>query len=346
MTKSLLASFLAIIVVLTTIGSASATPLIPDNSQAKTCYKPNKSAMHIVNVQVTTLWKQPNVSRPADKPSLTSPTDLKKWATSMSINQKEWLIGKIDTQALYGQEVSVLKSSGDWHQVAVKDQYVPNNPSGYQGWVPKLHIKEVYSTSKDCRIAVVDAPIAKLYNAPKLSDKYHFMDISYTTILPVIQQDKDWLQVQTPSNGVKYLRQRDAKIFENYEAIPKPAQHDIVDNAMKFIGLPYLWAGTSGFGFDCSGIMHSVYKNHGILIPRDSSVQATKGTPVTKKNRQPGDLLFFAHNKGKGKVYHVGMYIGDGKMLHAPNSSRKVEVIPVDIGIYKTNYAGARRYLQ
>ena len=112
-----------------------------------------------------------------------------------------------------------------------------------------------------------------------------------------------------------------------------------------FLVLPYIWAGTSSFGFDCSGIIYSVYKNHGIIIPRDSFYQATKGTPVAKKNLLPGDLVFFAGNRGKGKVYHVGLYIGEGKMLHAPDASSKVRIESITAGNYKTNYSGARRYL-
>ena len=320
--------------------------LNPDFNQTLSCYQPDNTKTHMVNVQVTTLWKQPNKSRVIDRPSLTAPTDIEKWAKSMSISQKQWLVGKIDTQALYGQEVEILKSSGNWVQIAVKDQYVPHHKAGYPGWVPKSHITEVYPNYKNCPIAIIDAKTAKLYNAPKLSDKYKFLEISYTTILPVVKEEKDWLQVQTPANGVKYVRKQDAKTVENYAAISKPSQQDIVESAKKFIGLPYLWAGTSGFGFDCSGIIHSVYKNHGIIIPRDSFVQAANGTPVAQKNLQPGDLVFFGYNGGKGKVYHVGMYVGNGKMIHAPNSSKKVEIISYDTGIYKTNYAGARRYLK
>lgn len=320
--------------------------LNPDFNQTSACYHPDNTKKYMVNVQVTTLWKQPGKNRVVDRPSLTSPTDIAKWAKSMSVSQKQWLVGKIDTQALYGQEVEILKSSGDWYQIAVKDQYVPHQKAGYPGWVPKSHITEVYPNYQDCPIAIIDANIAKLYDAPKLSDKYKFMDISYTTILPIVKEEKDWLYVQTPANGVKYVRKQDAKVVKNYEAIPKPTQKDIVDSAKQFLGLPYLWAGTSGFGFDCSGIMYSVYKNHGIIIPRDSFVQAANGTPVAKKNLEPGDLMFFAYNGGKGKVYHVGMYIGNGKMLHAPNSSKKIEIISYEAGIYKTNYAGARRYLK
>ena len=318
--------------------------LNPEFKQKPVCYKSDGKKKAVVNVQVTNLWKSPNKNRVVDRPSITSPTDIGKWAKSMSISQKLWLVGKTDTQALYGQEVVILKSSGNWHEVAVIDQYTPRNKAGYPGWVPKSHVTELTTDYKDCHIAIVDTNIATLYDEPKKANKY--MDISYTTILPVIGEKGEWLHVQTPANGVKYLRKQDAKVVENFAAIPKPTQKDIVDSAKMFLGLPYVWSGISGFGFDCSGLIHSVYKNHGIMIPRDSFVQAVNGTPVTSKNMQPGDLMFFAYNQGKGKVFHVSMYIGNGKMIHAPNSSRSVEIISIDTHPYKANYAGSRRYLK
>ncbi|WP_172793999.1 NlpC/P60 family protein [Sporosarcina sp. HYO08] len=318
--------------------------LNPEFKQPFACYQPDNAKTYVVDVQVTSLWKEPNKARKVDQPSLSKPVDMAKWTKSMTTAQKQWLVGKVDTQALYGQEVSILKTSGNWVQIAVKDQYVPHQKAGYPGWVPKSHITEQYPNYKNCPIAVVDVPIASLYHDANTSRK--FMDISYTTILPIIKEEGNWLHVQTPANGVKYLRKQDVKTFQNYASIPKPTQKDIVNDAKMFMGLPYLWAGTSGFGFDCSGIIHSVYKNHGILIPRDSFVQAVNGKPVAKNQLQAGDLVFFAYSGGKGKVYHVGLYIGNGQMLHAPNSLKKVEIISLNTGVYKTNYAGARRYLQ
>ena len=81
------------------------------------------------------------------------------------------------------------------------------------------------------------------------------------------------------------------------------------------------------------------------MIPRDSFYQATGGKAVAKKDLQPGDLVFFAYNNGKGKVYHVGLYIGNGQMLHAPHYASKVKIEPLNQGVYKKNYSGARRYL-
>lgn len=308
------------------------------------CEKPSKTKTYKVNVQVTSLWHKANTARTVDRPSLSTPVDISKWIKSMNLKQKWWLVDKIDTQALYGDQVSVLKTSGDWVRIAINDQYVPYQKEGYPGWVPKSHIVETATDYTDCSIAIVNSKSATLYN--DTNKKKSFLNISYSTILPIVKEEGDWLHVQTPANGVKYLQKKDAKTFKNYASIPKPSQNDIVKSAKMFLGLPYLWAGTSSFGYDCSGIIYSVYKNHGILIPRDSFYQATKGTAVAKKNLQPGDLVFFAGNRGKGKVYHVGLYIGDGKMLHSPNASDKVKIESISAGVYKTNYSGARRYLK
>ncbi|MFJ5768844.1 S-layer homology domain-containing protein [Psychrobacillus sp. NPDC093180] len=321
----------------------SPVPVQPAPTIPASCEKPSKIKTVKVNVQVTSLWHKPGIDRDVDRPSISTPVDISKWMKTMNLKQKWWLVDKTDTQALFGDEVVVLQKSGKWSKIAVKDQYVPYQKEGYPGWVPTSHLYETTTDTTNCSIAIVNAKSSTLYSDTKKKNKY--IDISYTTILPVIKEEGEWLHVLTPQNGIKYLPKKDAKVYKNYAAVPKPTQKDIVNSAKMFLGLPYLWAGASSFGFDCSGIIYSVYKNHGILIPRDSFYQATKGTPVSKSKLQPGDLVFFAGNGGKGKVYHVGLYVGDGKMLHAPNASDKVKIESISAGVYKRNYAGARRYL-
>ncbi|WP_277586722.1 NlpC/P60 family protein [Psychrobacillus antarcticus] len=321
--------------------AATPTPVpIPTAS----CEKPSQVKKAFVNVQVTSLWHKPNINRPVDKSSISTPVNITEWTKSMNLTQKKWLIGKTDTQALFGDEVVILKKSGKWTRIAVKDQYVPYQKEGYPGWVPSSHLAETTTDTSECPIAIVNAKSTNLYQDTKKNKVY--IPISYTTILPVVKEEGEWLHVMTPTNGIKYLAKKDAKVYKNYAAVPKPSQKDIVNSAKQFLDLPYLWAGTSAYGFDCSGIIYSVYKNHGILIPRDSFYQATKGTSVSKKNLQSGDLVFFAGNGGKGKVYHVGLYVGDGKMLHAPYASSKVKIESMNTGTYKKNYSGARRYLK
>ncbi|MFC6114571.1 C40 family peptidase [Sporosarcina thermotolerans] len=308
------------------------------------CFKANNTNKHIVNVAVTTLWAAPNSTRKVDNPSISKPVDLSSWTKNMNYEQKLGLLGKIETQALYGQEVTVLENRGNWYKIAVTEQASPKNSKGYPGWVPKSHITETYSNYEECDIAIVTANKSHLYNTTFRNSK--FLEISFNTILPVLKVEDNWIQVQTPQHGIMFIQKQDVKVFSNYKNIPKPTQQDLIDTAKRFLELPYLWAGVSAYGFDCSGFTYSVYKQHGILIPRDSSVQAKQGEAVSKNNLQAGDLLFFAHNKGKGAVHHVAMYIGNGQMIHSPNYSRSLEIISINTAPYKSEYAGATRYLK
>jgi hypothetical protein len=102
----------------------------------------------------------------------------------------------------------------------------------------------------------------------------------------------------------------------------------VVAQAQKYIGVPYLWGGTDpSKGLDCSGFTQLVYGNLGIDLPRTSSQQATAGKPVASLNdARPGDLVFFDYSTGRAGVDHVGVYIGNGKMIAAPQEGESVKV--------------------
>lgn len=95
--------------------------------------------------------------------------------------------------------------------------------------------------------------------------------------------------------------------------------------ARKQLGKPYRWAGTGPNGFDCSGFTMFVYGKAGVSLPHNSGRQynSVKQVPVDKL--KPGDLVF----SGGSYIHHVGIYIGDGKMIHSPHSGRRVEIAPV-----------------
>lgn len=116
----------------------------------------------------------------------------------------------------------------------------------------------------------------------------------------------------------------------------------IIGTAKQYIGVKYVWGGTTPSGFDCSGYMKYVYAKHGITLPRVSRDQYNVGQPVSYSNLKPADLVFFSLD-GDKVTDHVGMYIGSGQFIHA--SSTKGVMISTMSSYWKSKYLGARRVL-
>lgn len=115
----------------------------------------------------------------------------------------------------------------------------------------------------------------------------------------------------------------------------------IVDTAMQYLGVPYVWGGTSPSGFDCSGLVYYVYKENGYSINRTAASIYQNGTYVEKENLQVGDAICFSSSSSS--IGHVGLYIGDGQFIHASSGSGKVVISGLDESYYIRNYVGARR---
>ena len=116
----------------------------------------------------------------------------------------------------------------------------------------------------------------------------------------------------------------------------------VLSRAFALLGTPYRWGGTSTDGFDCSGLVGYVFRNAlGIELPRVSRDMAQTGTQVERSQLTAGDLVFFStHSRG---VDHVGIYVGDGKFLHAPRTGRDVTVSNLDTGYWNAKFIQARR---
>lgn len=117
---------------------------------------------------------------------------------------------------------------------------------------------------------------------------------------------------------------------------------DLVNDSYNFVGIPYLWGGTTTAGFDCSGFVSFMHARHGIDIPRTTSAgYYTMGTSVSKANLQQGDLVFFAVND-TGRISHVGFYVGNNKFISA-TSSKGIDVVSMDNTYWSKYYVGAKR---
>lgn len=114
----------------------------------------------------------------------------------------------------------------------------------------------------------------------------------------------------------------------------------IVNQAKRYLGVRYVYGGTSPKGFDCSGLVQYVCKSVGISVNRTAAAQFGNGRAVNKKDLQPGDLLFFS--KG-GRISHVGIYVGNGQMIHAPQTGDVVKYSSINSAYRVKGYVGARR---
>ena len=121
----------------------------------------------------------------------------------------------------------------------------------------------------------------------------------------------------------------------------------MVEYSKQYIGTPYVWGGTDlTAGVDCSGFIYSVYKHFGITLNRTSRDMYTQGTPVSKTELVPGDLLFF-NTGGDSVISHVGMYIGEGQYIHSTNGAGNgVTISSLSDNYSTTTYVGAKRILE
>ncbi|MEL7604255.1 MAG: C40 family peptidase, partial [Bacillota bacterium] len=139
-------------------------------------------------------------------------------------------------------------------------------------------------------------------------------------------------------------------IFSDYFALnggvadaglPAEAGQTIADAAMQYLDTPYVWAGASPSGFDCSGLVYYLFRQYGYTTGRTAADIYTNGSLVEKEQLQPGDAVCFTSSSNA--VGHVGIYIGDGQFIHASSGSGRVIISALDESYYASRYVGARR---
>ncbi len=298
--------------------------------------------MWVTAVQVATVWTEPQSARTIDQAGTANPTDIDNWLSRLSYEESLALCNenRVQTQALYGELVEIIDIHADWAHVVIPSQPSHKDERGYPGWVPLKQLKKV--NQKDWLTNQMAAVIQdKVWLESEAGAKG--MKLSYMTILPVKSIDGIRTKVVTP-HGIQFLPTEALHIFPSDKGITKGSGDEIVKAVEPFQTLDYFWGGMSSFGYDCSGLAYAAHKANGYLIARDAGDQANAGEPVNFNQLQPGDLLFFAYEEGKGRLHHVGIYYGHGRMLHSPQTGKGIEIITLTGTKYEKELCAARRY--
>jgi cell wall-associated NlpC family hydrolase len=154
-------------------------------------------------------------------------------------------------------------------------------------------------------------------------------DLVAGNIMQLISESNGFYKISFPDKRMAYIPVKKARLFDQWKDLPDPGAEEILRTARNFLGIPYLWGGTSVKGMDCSGFTKTSYFLNGIVLPRDASQQALVGEKLdinvadtvdiakSLKTLKAGDLLFFAANKLTRRVTHTAIYIGNGEFIQA-----------------------------
>lgn len=276
----------------------------------------------------------------------------------------------LETQELMGTVVEIVSEEGYWKEIV--------SPQPYKAWatdmglaeMDKEKIREYLSSPRyvctgitgwirtepdagsepvcDYVAGDILRAVTRASAAGKTESEMGRRD--YVTI-------KGWAEVILPSGKRGFIPSKEVQPLEAWCMKSDPSVDNIIRTARQFIGTPYLWGGMSPKGFDCSGLVRYVWFLNGVLLPRNASQQIHCGERVKMEadhsargreemikrteNLQPGDLLFFgkpATEDHGEKVTHVGIYIGNHRMIHSSHLVRINSLLPGDKDHYTNSY--------
>ena len=251
------------------------------------------------------------------------------------------------TQVLMGTPLKVLEKKSYWYRVVT--------PEGYIAWVTVGSVKtmneEEFTAWRDSYRVIVDTHYTLFRDKPSkngaiISDGV-WGDIVQSPVNKVVN---GFQQVMLPNGKTAYVPAADVKPFQKWLDSRNPTTDNILNTGKQFLGFPYLWAGTSIKGLDCSGFVKTSHFLNGIILRRDASQQAKIGEEVDItngiENLVKGDILFFGRKataERPARVTHVGMYLGEGMFIHSATFVKMNSLVPGTDNYYDGTMVCARR---
>lgn len=262
-------------------------------------------------------------------------------ASTLNVRNDANTSAAIITQIHKDGQVSILDSSNGWYKVSFGNT---------AGWVSAKYLS-VATEAGSSPVGTISGGVINVRTGPSTSNNIIIKVVSGEKV-NILSNNNGWSKVKFSSGLIgwvknDYVSTGSTNSTSGSSSLPDVASRgsslgtQIVSFAQKYMGIPYVYGGSSPSGADCSGFVKMVYNNFGITLNRVAVDQAKEGTYVSTSNLTPGDLLFFA-TSGAGKINHVGIYIGNGQFIHASSGAGKVTISSIKSGFYLSHFVTAR----
>lgn len=245
----------------------------------------------------------------------------------------------LETQALMGTVAEVLERESYWVRIRV--------PDGYEAWTTDLGLSFMDEKEKDewCSSPkwICTADFSHIYenpaeNSPRISDL-----VMGNILIRASGVTNGWVEAVLPSGTHGWVHAKDVEDYDAWSASRDRSADSIIRLAQSFMGVPYMWGGSSTKAFDCSGLVQFVFRMNGIDLPRNTGPQSKSGVPVKPElsEMRPGDLVFF----GNTRPSHVAIYIGNGRIIHCSHMVRTSSLKKGDEDFYDRQILCVRRII-
>jgi len=269
----------------------------------------------------------------------------------------------VDDQVVLGERVEILEDTAGFAKV--------RTAAGEVAWIPERALRRGDPPATGgAKLAIVTSNFAHVYSTPSFTEQKPLLTapVGATVAVEDFLEGEDgkpaaearttdvssWVRVHLPDGRIGYVAARDVSLFSFEESsssfsfssssLPLKSPSDWIAFGKRFLGAPYTWGGTTPLGFDCSGLVQRIFREHGVLLKRNSYEQAFQDprlVPVAFERLQRGDLLFFGT---EDKIDHEAMWLGDGNVLQSTRHGVPgVQITPFDSPFLKPLFRYARR---